>query len=222
MAPAKGRRGPARCHGTGWPGVSCHLPALSGPSHYQNHQKLSKQEGLPSPLTAVSRAWSSKATRCGHLSLWTLALHGLGALPELILEGKICFLSLLAVNLECLAPRLRRAGDAAGSSLRELPQALPQDLERPGRETPHLPTRHSLLSSFWPIPRKALPQVCRSIDICPILRVKGEALPYRTKASERHRETPAARLRSTHSLWVSWASRTSAEPRMYLTKGSQH
>lgn len=97
----------------GWPGVLCHLPALFGPSYYQNHQKLSKQARLQIPPTAASPAWYSR----GH-QVWTPVAVVTGpprpwVLSEPIPEGKVCFLSLLAVNLECLTLHLRRAQNAA-------------------------------------------------------------------------------------------------------------
>lgn len=145
----------------GWPGVLCHLPALFGPSYYQNHQKLSKQAQLQIPLTAVSPAWYSR----GH-QVWTPVAVVTGPpqpwiLSEPILEGKVCFLSLLAVNLECLTLHLWRAQNATGSSLHGLPKLLtpwPWDQERPGQQTPYLPTTgHSLSSSFQSILGESCP-----------------------------------------------------------------
>lgn len=106
-----------------WPGVLCHLPALFGPSYYQNHQKLNKQGQLQNPLTAVSRAWYSRGHQVWTLLLWLLALFRPWVLSELILKGKACFLSLLAVNLECLTLHLWRSRtQLAGSSFHGLLQ----------------------------------------------------------------------------------------------------
>lgn len=62
------------------------------------------------------------------------------------------------------------------------PQAPDTMATGPGEAWPvdTISARHFLFSSFQSIPRRVLPHMCKSVEVCPIPRLNGpEALPYR-------------------------------------------